>query len=75
MLGHKIPKDDLKAVQRIYQKVEGRDERLELNLYITGYDEDVDGADTAPATAATGAGQAGAEQGQPGQTPEGSPSR
>jgi succinate dehydrogenase / fumarate reductase iron-sulfur subunit len=75
LLGHKIPKDDLKSVQRIYKKVEGRDERLELNLYITGYDEDVEGADTAPAAAATGAAQTGAEPGQPGQTPEGSPSR
>ncbi|UGS34566.1 succinate dehydrogenase/fumarate reductase iron-sulfur subunit [Capillimicrobium parvum] len=75
LLGHKIPKADLNAVQRIYKKIEGRDERLELNLYITGYDEDVDGAETPPATAATGAGQPGAEPGQPGQTPEGSPSR
>jgi succinate dehydrogenase / fumarate reductase iron-sulfur subunit len=75
MFGHKIPKDDLKAVQRIYEKVESRPERLELNLYITGYDEDVDGAATPPATATTGAGQHGPEGGQPGQTPEGSPSR
>ena len=26
-------------MQRIYDKVEGREERYELNLYITGYDE------------------------------------
>jgi hypothetical protein len=26
-------------VQRIYDKVESREERYELNLYITGYDE------------------------------------
>jgi succinate dehydrogenase iron-sulfur subunit len=37
---HKIPKDDLKQVQRIYDTVEGRDERIELNLYISGVDED-----------------------------------
>ena len=37
---HKLPKDDLAAVQRIFEKVEGRDERIELNLYITGKDED-----------------------------------
>ena len=37
---HKLPKDDLKQVQRIYETVEGRDERVELNLYISGYDED-----------------------------------
>jgi succinate dehydrogenase / fumarate reductase, iron-sulfur subunit len=40
--GHKIPKDDLTQVQRIYDTVEGREERLDLNLYITGYDEDND---------------------------------
>jgi len=39
LFGHKIPKDDLKAVQAIYDKVEGRDERYELNLYIAGEDE------------------------------------
>ncbi len=75
LLGHKIPKDDLKSVQRIYDKVAARDQRLELNLYITGYDEDVDGAGTAPAAATSGAAQTGADSGQPGQSPEGSPSR
>ena len=39
---HKIPKEDLKQVQRIYDTVEGRDRRIELNLYISGYDEDVE---------------------------------
>jgi succinate dehydrogenase / fumarate reductase, iron-sulfur subunit len=38
-LGHKLPSADLKAVQRIYQTVEGRPERYELNLYISGEDE------------------------------------
>jgi succinate dehydrogenase / fumarate reductase iron-sulfur subunit len=37
---HKIPKEDLKHVQRIYDTVEGRPERIELNLYISGYDEE-----------------------------------
>jgi succinate dehydrogenase / fumarate reductase iron-sulfur subunit len=36
---HKIPAADLKAVQNIYEKIEGREERYELNLYITGEDE------------------------------------
>lgn len=75
LMGHKIPSDDLKSVKRIYKKVEGRDERLELNLYITGYDEDVEGAQAPPAVAAAGDGQHSAEPGQPGQNPEGSPSR
>ena len=42
LFGHKLPKDDLKAVQQIYAKVEGKGERNELNLYITGYDEPED---------------------------------
>ena len=74
--GHKIPKGDLKSVQRIYDAVEGHDHRHELNLYITGYDEDEGGAATEPASAGTSAsGMSGAEAGQPGQTPEESPTR
>ena len=74
--GHKAPKD----VKAIYERVEGRDERFELNLYISGYDEDADGAaDSGSATVAAGAqgegGQAAAEPGQPGQSPEESPAR
>ena len=37
---HRIPKSDLGHVRRIYDEVEGRDKRFELNLYITGTDED-----------------------------------
>jgi succinate dehydrogenase / fumarate reductase iron-sulfur subunit len=37
---HKIPSADLKAVQAIYDKVESRPERYELNLYIVGEDEE-----------------------------------
>src|SRR6478672_5015970 len=37
---HKIPKDDLKAVKSIYETIEGREQRIDLNLYISGYDED-----------------------------------
>ncbi|HEX5225070.1 MAG TPA: succinate dehydrogenase iron-sulfur subunit [Solirubrobacteraceae bacterium] len=37
---HKIPREDLKAVQGIYEKVEAREERYELNLYVTAADED-----------------------------------
>jgi succinate dehydrogenase / fumarate reductase iron-sulfur subunit len=36
---HKIPSGDLKAVKAIYDKVESREERYELNLYIVGEDE------------------------------------
>jgi succinate dehydrogenase / fumarate reductase iron-sulfur subunit len=44
IFGHKLPKQDLKGVQAIYDKVEGRKERYELNLYITGEDEELVGA-------------------------------
>jgi succinate dehydrogenase / fumarate reductase, iron-sulfur subunit len=40
IFGHKIPKRDLDSVKRIYDRVEGKPERYELNLYITGFDED-----------------------------------
>ncbi|HZC29293.1 MAG TPA: succinate dehydrogenase/fumarate reductase iron-sulfur subunit [Gaiellaceae bacterium] len=74
--GHKIPRDDLKQVRRIYDTVEGHDDRYELNLYISGYDEEETGAETGPASAGTdGSGMSGAEAGQPGQSPEESPTR
>jgi succinate dehydrogenase / fumarate reductase iron-sulfur subunit len=53
---HKIPKADLKQVRRIYDAVEGRDERVELNLYIAGYDEDADPEFAAPDDAMASAG-------------------
>jgi succinate dehydrogenase / fumarate reductase iron-sulfur subunit len=37
---HKLPKADLEHIDRIYKAVESHSERVELNLYITGYDED-----------------------------------
>ncbi|MBV9804990.1 MAG: 4Fe-4S dicluster domain-containing protein, partial [Solirubrobacterales bacterium] len=40
MFGHKIPKTDLDAVKRIYKTVEGRSDRNELNLYVTGYEDE-----------------------------------
>jgi len=46
LVPHKLAKADLKAVQRIYEKIEERDERIEFNLYISGVDED--NADTNP---------------------------
>lgn len=36
---HKIPSADLKQVQDIYKTIEGREQRLEFNLYISGTDE------------------------------------
>jgi succinate dehydrogenase / fumarate reductase iron-sulfur subunit len=40
LLGHKLPKRDLQSVQRIFDRIEEREQRYELNLFITGYDED-----------------------------------
>jgi succinate dehydrogenase / fumarate reductase iron-sulfur subunit len=36
---HKIPSADLKQIKDIYETIEGREERLEFNLYISGTDE------------------------------------
>jgi succinate dehydrogenase / fumarate reductase, iron-sulfur subunit len=52
IFGHKIAKQDLKGVQAIYDKIEGRKERYELNLYITGEDEPEEDAEAAPLAAA-----------------------
>src|ERR1700736_1296936 len=52
VLGHKLAKPDLQAVQRIYERVEDREERYELNLYVVGYDEDEPRAPAAVETAA-----------------------
>jgi succinate dehydrogenase / fumarate reductase iron-sulfur subunit len=55
---HKLPKQDLAAVKKIYDIVEGRDERVELNLYITGTDED--NAEHPPEPTPVGSDEAGA---------------
>ncbi len=75
LFGHKIPKDDLNDVKRIYERVEGKDARDELNLYISGYDEDDEGAgESEPAGVGAHGGNA-PDQGQPGQEAEDSPTR
>ncbi len=74
LFGHKIPKEDLSQVQRIFDTIESRDGRDELNLYISGYDEDDSGAQDANEGGQEHAGNA-AVQGQPGAEPEESPVR
>ena len=37
---HRLAKPDRQAIDRIYEEVEGHDKRFELNLYISGHDED-----------------------------------
>ncbi len=39
LFGHKLAKPDLAALKRIYSTVEGREKRVELNLYVTGYED------------------------------------
>jgi succinate dehydrogenase / fumarate reductase iron-sulfur subunit len=40
LFGHKLPKSDLDSLKQIYDTVEGRPERIELNLYVSGYEDD-----------------------------------
>jgi succinate dehydrogenase / fumarate reductase iron-sulfur subunit len=70
---HKAPKD----VKRIYEAVEKRPQRYELNLYITGYDEDLEEPPGAPTRGSAGDGHAQnyPDPGSPGLTPEESPTR
>jgi succinate dehydrogenase / fumarate reductase iron-sulfur subunit len=64
LLGHKIPKPDLNSVKRIYKTVEGREQRNELNLYVTGYEEEPE--DSGPADpSARETTEASGEQGKP----------
>jgi succinate dehydrogenase / fumarate reductase iron-sulfur subunit len=71
LVGEKIPSHDLKAVQAIYDKVERRPERYELNLYISGHDEDEPPPeDPAPPGAA---GDGGAEQAYASADPDAGP--
>ncbi len=66
---HKLAKDDLKHVERIYDTVEGRDRRVELNLYISGYDEVEEGAQSPPAAAPAGGEGMPSAPGPEGSTP------
>ncbi len=50
VLGHPHRKE-FKGLKRIFDEVEGRDQRYELNLYITGYDEDPGADDRGPGEA------------------------
>jgi succinate dehydrogenase / fumarate reductase, iron-sulfur subunit len=61
IFGHKIPKADLNAVKKIYEKVEGRPERYELNLYISGTDEDNEELATAGVASSSGASASNSE--------------
>jgi succinate dehydrogenase / fumarate reductase iron-sulfur subunit len=64
---HKAPKD----VKAIYDLIENRPERDELNLYISGYDEDMDGGAEPNVSAVVGGGEDGAMASAPGASPRG----
>jgi succinate dehydrogenase / fumarate reductase iron-sulfur subunit len=72
---HRIPKDALSNVRRIFDTIEEKEERFELNLYITGYDEDEAGAGSEKGANEGMQGTPSAEHGQPGADPEDSPTR
>src|SRR6201991_198160 len=55
MLGHKLGKQDLDAVKRIYKHVNDQEERYELNLYVVG-EEELEGEAVAPPPHAGAAG-------------------
>jgi hypothetical protein len=40
IFGHKLPKADLSQLKQIYAKVEDREKRDELNLYVSGYEDE-----------------------------------
>jgi succinate dehydrogenase / fumarate reductase iron-sulfur subunit len=61
VFGHKLAKRDLQGVQRIFDRVEERDERYELNLFVSGFDEGDEPA--APDNAAGDEQRAAAEAG------------
>jgi len=54
LLGHRIPSRDLKAVQAIFDKVESKDRRYELNLYISGYEDEEESGAAVPAGVSAG---------------------
>jgi succinate dehydrogenase / fumarate reductase iron-sulfur subunit len=81
---HRLPKPDLQQVQEIHDTIAAHDSRYELNLYITGYDEDTaPRADPSPGAESPGGVQAAGdgdlqnapEGGTPGLNPEDSPTR
>ncbi|MBA2637115.1 MAG: succinate dehydrogenase/fumarate reductase iron-sulfur subunit [Solirubrobacterales bacterium] len=78
---HDVPKADRRQIKRLVDKVEGREEQVVLNLYISGYDDEPSGAgsDDHQATVQAGAdgdgGMPGTEPGTPGLSAPRSPSR
>jgi succinate dehydrogenase / fumarate reductase iron-sulfur subunit len=64
IFGHRLPPSDLRAVRAIYDTVESRPERVELNLHVSAPEEE-------PPVGAEGQAPAGQEEHAPGETPQG----
>jgi succinate dehydrogenase / fumarate reductase, iron-sulfur subunit len=60
LFGHKLPKSDLSALKSIYTTVEDRPQRVELNLYVSGYEDDPE-PEPVPVAAAVSAGGSGVQ--------------
>ncbi len=68
---HRLAKSDLQSVQAIYDRVESRPERYELNLYIVGEDEtDAAGEQAAVGASAAAAGPPAPSAEQAGSSPQ-----
>ena len=74
LFGHKLAPDDMQAVKQIFAKVEGREQRIELNLYVSGNDSDDDPAPSEPGVSSTsGAGDAATSPAAAGGSSDGEP--
>src|ERR1700722_7855318 len=74
MFGHKLAPDDMAAIKKIFAKVEGRDQRIELNLYVSGDDSDDEPPPSEPGVSATsGAGDAATSPAAVGGASDGAP--
>jgi succinate dehydrogenase / fumarate reductase iron-sulfur subunit len=60
---HRIPKDDLAAVRKIYDRIDEAEERFELNLYVVG-EEDEEGVAAGAPGGSEGAVQSSGAGGQ-----------
>jgi succinate dehydrogenase / fumarate reductase iron-sulfur subunit len=72
LFGHKLPKADLSSLKRIYSTVEGREQRDELNLYVTGYEDDPPEAAGGGTEKSTGETESGVGERQPPMEPSAS---
>jgi succinate dehydrogenase / fumarate reductase, iron-sulfur subunit len=74
LFGHKLAPDDMQAIKKIFAKVEGRQQRVELNLYVSGDDSDDEPPPSEPGVSSTsGAGDAATSPAAVGGSSDGAP--